>query len=711
MMDVQRTIEANSEMAALNEADRVAVQMWLRLLDGFEAAEDKGAALASILAEHRGDLRLSRGTFYRHLAAYREGGARALMPLRERRRLDEATHLPMGFMAFWQQHCYSNQRRIAPAYRSLFFDWLMAGKVIPGYDTNWEGIWRAAHPGWDVPAACPYRPGVSVPAGWTERNLRRYAPGQYQLVVARQGRAAGRELLPKIPTTRVGLPFGRVFVMDDVEHDALIMFAGNREPRGVVELGAMELLTGHYCSWGAKPVRERADGTREKLKEAYVRYLLADIACRIGFSRQGCLIAGEHGTARVTDSILGVLNKWSGGLFEFQAGGLLKHPIAKGLWLGLRRGNFRFKAALESHHSLKKNELAQLPGQKGADPEHAPEDLESKSQRFRALIKACAAVAERDPGIYERIRTEFPPWYDYIQAVHVLYGRIAARSQHAIEGYQECGFVTQMWRMNGGDVWKPYTEVDRMAEDEQEMVRALIRRNPRERHMVRLMSPQEAFTHAAASADLVRLPDAAVPDILGRDLGVVLAVEDDATLYVRDEYLPNKRYPVVARVTQPDGRRTTLERGTSWLVHLSPFDSRKAYVSTTDGAFVGVAPVMVAGTKTDTEELRRNLGIVASVEAAELRKLAPLGEKRLREKAEMHEHNVRELAGLDPLADAAAAKAQAKRLRGFEGADLLDDGDCGPEAGFVDDGAEVAAGAPVCVRTRTGRRFDAAGLL
>jgi non-ribosomal peptide synthetase component E (peptide arylation enzyme) len=34
---------------------------------------------------------------------------------------------------FWQAHVEQNQRKIAPAYRSLFADFLLAGRVVPGY--------------------------------------------------------------------------------------------------------------------------------------------------------------------------------------------------------------------------------------------------------------------------------------------------------------------------------------------------------------------------------------------------------------------------------------------------------------------------------------------------------------------------------------------------------------------------------------------------
>jgi len=671
--NVQHTMATNVMLAQLPPRERDQVRVWVDIVEQFRRADNKSLALETLNQEYAHLVRFSRGTLYRKVSAYEANGVLGLFPGRVRRMIEEQTPLPPRFIEFWQRLCCDNQRKTAPAFRSLYYDHLTAGRVIPGYETDWAGIFRLQHPGWSAPAACPYEPHSCEPDGWSERNLRRYAPGTYQLVVARQGTAAGREYLPKLPTTRVGLPFGRVFVVDDVEHDAQVTFVGNRSPQGVVELGALELLSAHYCTWGAKPIRERADGTREKLRENYMRYLLADIACRIGFSPDGCLVCGEHGTARLPGDLLETLNRWSGNLFEFAAGGKLNKPMTKGLFLGLRRGNFRFKAALESHHNLKKNDLAALPGQKGADPAHAPEDLVSRQQYHRALMKACIALAERDPQIYEKVRSDFPLYYDYINAVLRIYDRIAQRTHHRIEGYQECGFVRHEWRLHPDDTWKPESLLDELDDSERDAVRALIRANPRDRYRTRLMSPGEAFTYCSANDELMRLPEAAAPQILGPDLGQVLSVDKDSTITVADEYLPGRKYPVAAIVRTPEKTEHALERGSRWMVHLSPFDGTRAYISTPDRAFVGTAPVLVGGTKIDLTATRRNLGIVAKVESAELKRLAPIAEQRLREQTDMHEHNARLLSGRDPLGEQQAAQEQRAALKHFSPADLAGD--------------------------------------
>lgn len=662
MAQIHSAVAQCAELSLLGFADKAAVLQLVDLIQSYRATahEAKSAAMSAIAA--RG---ISQPRFYRLLNAYDRHGVRALFPLKIRRRIarDQAeldVGLPGQFVErCWKILCEESQRCIAAAYRSLFHDHLCAGKVIAGYESDWRGIWSAEHRGWRIPEHCPYRPHTCTPRGWSEGNLRRHAPGAYELTAARVGLLAAREYLPTIPTTRVGLPFGRVYVIDDLYHDAKISFVGNRSPQIVVELGALELLSGHYCTWGCKPVRERDDGTREQLREGFTRYLLADICCRIGICPQGCLIAGEHGTAHLPSDLVETLNRWTGNLISFSAGGIHANPIVRGCFQGVRRGNFRFKAPLESLHNLRKNDLALLPGQKGADPDRAPEDLAAKESYHRALIKACTALADTRPDLCNAVASPFPPYHQYVQAVGMIYDRIADRTEHDLEGFEECGFLIEEWRLHASDTWKPMSMLDGMDPAEAQAIRALVRAKPRERHNLRLMSPREAFERSAATQPLFRLPEAAVPEILGPSLGHVLPVQDSAQFLVPDPYLP-RSHQVAAIVHGPDGIDSALDRGSKWLVHMSPFDARFAYVSHPEGGYVGKAPVLLAGTKVDAETLHRNLGIVARLESSELRKLAPLGEKRQREELAMRLQNARLLTGADPLVAAADAGAIAR---------------------------------------------------
>lgn len=642
----------NFQLTQLPSKHRESARIWAEILSAFEKAGDKTAAEVELRDRYSHQIKFSTATLYRKLAAWKRCGLAGLFPLAAQRRMQEASaSFPPEFLRFWMKLCAQNQRKTAPAWRGLIEDYLRAGKSIPGYDKDWRGIWQDEHVGWAVPARCPYsRQGGCLPAGWSERNLRRHALSGYQQAATRQGTAAARNFLPMIPTTRVGLPFGRVYTIDDVEHDVLVTFLGNVKPQGVVELGALELLTGHYCSWGAKPVRERSDGTREKLQEDYNRYLIAHICCVIGFSYDGCLICGEHGTAKLPKSLRETLDRLSGGLVEFSAGGILNKPIAKGLYLGLSRGNFRFKAALESHHNLKHNELASLLGQKGAKPEKAPEDLERKKAHHKSLMKACVALAGTRPDLIGHLASPFPPYHQYMEAVALLYDRIAERTDHAMEGWDENGFIRQEWKLPGDPLWRPMDSLAELDLSDREAILGVIRRNPTQCMRTRRMSPQEAYEHCRETHKdrLTRLPDFAVPEILGPTLADHVDVSKQGTMSIPDRYLANHSSQVAALVKHPDGTVDTLNRGQRVMVWLSPYDSRAAYISNSDGVYLGKAPVMVPGTKIDMGEWHRNVAVLNAMESTELKRLAPVAEARMREHIQRKETNIKALTGKEP---------------------------------------------------------------
>ena len=696
--------DANDMMGNLPFAQRDPINRWLDIIQEVERAEDKLAAVAQAIARHRGSLKISMGTLYRKRAAYLEDGVIGLFPAAARRRFLDNTSLDPHFIAFWQQRCCESQRVTAAAYRCLFHDWLCAGRCIPGYGPrpeigmDWRGIYSLEHGGAQPPAECPYSPDRVTPKGWKSRNLYRYAPNAYALTAARIGTAAARELLPKLPSTRVGLRFGQVFIADDRVHDAKVKLGGNIAAHPVVELGAIELLTAMYCAWGCKPIRERPDGTREVLREVFMRYLLVEILCRIGYDPNGAVMIGEGGTARLPADTQALLKRITNDKFQFTSGAILNAPIARGLMPGVARGNFRMKAALESAHNRYKNDLALLPGQKGADPKHAPEDLAAKDSYHRYLMKACLALASTRGDLLSHVSTPYPDYHRYVEAVSLVYDRVAMDPNHRLEGWYESGFIVEEFLLPGFAGPQPMSILDDMSAEDRTIYLGMIRKDPR-RQVNRRMSRAEAFAHCERTTEVMRVSESRAPEILGRELGNVLTVNRDATLSVPDAYVPGREHGVAAVAVLPNGCQQPLDRGSSWLVHLSPLNAREAYISTPDGVYVGKAPVLVPGTKYNVNHA--NLAILRNMESQELKRLAPVAEKRLREQTEMREHNTELLTGSNPVADYEAAEARREELAGFQPADLVGEDDAAQGDDEDSVGALVSSAHP----------FDARNLL
>ena len=406
MNELLKHPEADSIWASLTMQQRREAGAWCEICQRLLAAPNKGAEMARILAEYDGKIKgLSRSSAYRKLEAFRERGISGLAPMSAINRLvGEASSLPDEFVQFWQSLCGKHQRQKArAAYRALFLEYLVPGRIIPGYGCDWRGIWSREHPHLSVPAVCPYSPVGQHPEGWSYRNLLLHKPDKDVWAGAAYGAQAMRSLLPSIPHTRVGLEFGSLFVVDDVWHDHKVTFLGEKNAERPLELAMMECLTGRITSWGLTPVRRREDDSRIMLKESYMRYLLVDMLCRVGVSPRGVTILAEHGTAAIRGGLLEQINAEIkrltniDGFVKVETSSVYGKPLIEGLYAERPRGNPRFKAMLESTWNLLHNELAMLPGQVGKDRDHAPADIAGRDKEMALLAPIANAIAKEMP--------------------------------------------------------------------------------------------------------------------------------------------------------------------------------------------------------------------------------------------------------------------------------------------------------------------------
>jgi len=640
---METALARNAQMAMVSGTARDAAEWLHRSFLAYGIAADKDAERERLSAE--GELygvSLSGTSFYRRLEKWREAGPVAALPPRLRKLAKapgeekKATSLPPGFVGFWQELCFQSQRVTSAAYRALFHDWLMAGKVIPGYDTDWRGILDRDYPNFVGDAtSCPFKPYGFAPTGWGDRNLARLAPSKAALSAARIGIAAARAYSPKILNTRYGLPFGAAWVIDDRIHDQL-MSCGQRNltALGVAELGSIELLTGYYI-YGMVPILESLTGSKEMLKKRYTHYLWAAICCLYGIHRGGCTIFGEHATANMDEEMRALLHRLTGGILTFDAGPIRNEPLARGLWRGDSGGDPKHKASLESIHSLFKNEMAMIPGSKGADPEHCPESLSSEKRYHESIMKAGLAIAMDNPDVAEMLRSGFPRWEQYRDFIAQLYGRVNAREHHDLEGWERCGFMRHLVRLDG-TIPVPAEHLLTLPEPVRAAWEYMLQAEPARHTMVR-MSPAQAFRSARQKAidrgELLVLPMIHVPEILGPQLGQVLRVHEDRTMIWKDPLRLEADTVIQAVVKLQDGSKHPLGAGTEWMVHVSPFHDRTAFISQTNLAVVGTAQISVKGTKRapDAETIEN----VKRLESQERREWARIGQKRLADHADM----------------------------------------------------------------------------
>lgn len=623
-----------------------AVKALISSMAEFIAAKDKERAALDIAArlEPLGVRGLSLKSMYRKAAAMEQHGWRGVVDGRTLRKLDQGG---IGgnevFVAHWHTLVAENQRKTKPAWRALL-DAINRGEVIPGLG-NWHDIWRSEHSG-TPPGCCPYgtrAPYDQVPRGLSYTALMRLRPTAFGVTAARIGiMRASTDYLPDVLRTRVGLQRCQVIQIDDMWDNAKVMFGPNRYGERVVELSAVDVLTGRIICHLSKPILRREDDTRQVLRSEWVRYIMAHIICNLGYPGK-LLIMGEHGTAAADNELQGVLSEISGGNIKFGAGGLLSQPLAKGLYDGRPKGNPKYKGLIECLHSLKQNEMAAIKGQIGSrdSMDNEPETVYGMDKQQLALATAVTALAPNNPGIQERLAWPWLQWSDYAVLKDAFYSAINSRTWHQMEGWQECGFMVAEWRPAEGQPWLPISTLDSMGAAA-DSVRSLIHANP-SLFRTRRMSPEDAW-HCRAG-EVQPLGDWAAPLIMGEQLARVCQVSDKLEMDYKDA-TTMRSHTVYALI---DGM--PLKRRDKYKVWVNPCNMSKAYIADLQGRFIGVAKVSQAGCHDDFEALQKSLGVRQQAISAEVKRLRPIAHKRLRQAAADAQRNVVAITGNDPYGD------------------------------------------------------------
>ncbi len=621
-----------------------AVRLMISAIGEFMAASDK-ERVALDLAERLAPLRvrgLSAKSLYRKAAAIERHGWRGVIDGRTLRKLERGgIGANREFVDHWHVLVSQNQRKTAPAWRALLSA-INRGEHIPGLGT-WQQIWQAENPGKTAPSECPYgviAPNDQIPRNLSYPTLMRIKPSAFGIAASRVGlMRASTDHLPDVIRTRVGLKRCQVIQIDDMWDNTKVMFGTNRYGERVVELSAIDVLTGRIICYLSKPIIRRDDNTRQTLRSEWVRYLLAHIICTVGIPDK-CLIMGEHGTATVDKNLREILDDISGSKIVFGAGGLLSEPMAKGLYEGTPAGNPKYKGLMETLQSFKQNELGAIKGQIGSrdSMNNEPENLYGIEKQERALATVVTAMAAKDPNLQGRLAWPWLLWSDYAAIKDALYTNINARTSHQLEGWEDCGFVAAEWRPADGQPWMPISTLDNLGEAGRAM-REMLRQ---QKHLFRIrrMSPDEAW-HQRAS-DVQPLGDWAAPLIMGDKLTRICSVNDKLEMFFKDETTMrnHKIYGIV--------NGTPLDRHAEYKVWVNPCDPGKAYIADLQGRFIGIAKVAQVARYDDFETIQKALGVRQQALSAEVERLRPVAYKRLRDAAADAQRNVIEIIGKDP---------------------------------------------------------------
>jgi hypothetical protein len=457
---------------------------------------------------------------------------------------------------------------------------------------RWSAWRRTADPQFAIPGydAPPAASRTGYPTGWSQDNIHRLRPDAYALATIRQGSKASADFLPSILKTRLGLRYGEVVFFDDQDYDTKIAAPGTSQralrPQG---FNAMDYLSGCFLDYH---IRLRwwdteSEKYRSLTQMEFTWFVIAHLQ-RHGYREDsGTTLVFEHGTASGYNSQeLGSFDKALASLshdkIKVERSGLFNSPAFAGmLFRPQSTGNFKFKAPLESMFNLVRNRMAALPGAVGRNRDLKPAEQYGQDIYTAQLLKAYERLDEshRNLLIYPIMTAQ-----QFGTAAAAVYQAINSRNDHALEGWEECGFVAPQIRFTPDErsPWLSQDELSRLPDSARTAALALAE-IPGHLRTIKL-SPahvRDAFAH-----ELTKLPDHAIPLLIPRAWARTAKVKTDRTISLTDQLLGSSAFHYVCRIEARDGAHT-INPGTELLCYLNPFMPDRLAVCRMDGSYIG----------------------------------------------------------------------------------------------------------------------------
>ena len=594
-MTIELSPDDYAELAALRPEVRDDVRRWIAALG--KVVPPIGASLASLASA----MGVSPRTARRKWDSAAMHGWRGLVDRAMEPSLRTGGIAPETIEHF-RKLVALNQRKTLPAYRLLVRQFL-SGEPIPGVAP-------------DVSRKC-------LPPGWSRTNLVRHAPTKFEITALRIGRSAARSLGPLVYTTRRELWVGSHYLFDDMVHDHFVNVLDSKKTGRPLEFHGLDLFSACKFAWGMRVRTENEiTGRMEGLREENMRSLLAVVFSRDGYhAERGTELVVEHGTAAVREDLERLLFDLSRGKITVRRSGIEGDPAHVGQYAGRSKGNFRFKAALESLGNLIHNEMGFLAAQTGLSVDRRPEEIHGLLRHNDALLDAFAALAVDRPQLAAALR--FPVLSDrqFHEIAMEVYRRINSRTDHNLEGWD-----------------------------------LMVRPDERDLTRVRRMSPMEVWM--AGRGQLTRLRAEHVALMLYRDCAVERTVAG-GEITLRDSDIGSDEFRFDA---------SSYRDGEKYQVVCNSFDPDRAYLFDARRRFVGAIPRRIRVSRADDEAVRREMGHVNKVLAERLAPVAALGREIAQQRIADARHNA------EVLAQAEATRSATPSARAARAGSRLSDG-------------------------------------
>lgn len=526
-----------------------------------------------------------------------------------------------GLTALAERH----HRKSRPAYRKFCSAW-SAREPMPGCDD---------FPGWpEVPFS--YRTFCRILQEETDHR-------KMQSIRISTSSKSGAGLA-QVFTTRVGLYPGAVYQFDDVWHDNYVTLGNDPVPRRVLELGVLDLFSGCRFHWGCKPRIRKEDGKMENLKEREMRFFLAGVLWNFGVSPRGTRMMVEHGTAALSEDVVGILHDSGLGIEVDRQPIEGKQAALTGFWPGTEGGNFRAKAALESVHNLMHNDLAHLALQTGSH--HSGIAAPVTTDRQLAYIqKIITEVLKKVPHRKDLLRLPSLDFHSQFLPFINDYYRLGlnGRTDHDLEGWGKLGFITTEYTaVPGSGQFLSAQQFLALPDASQAIIREASRQQPEQWTRRRKLSPGEVWN--AGRRDLVKAPAPLICDILGKDLGREVTVRGS---YIRfkDQAISSEEMIYQARAIHLNGAQRELRDGEKFMAFANPFAPDSLFLLDARDRYLGHCELVQRVTATDRTALMAAAGQKAKRNAEILEPLRIRHAEQVNDARQMRDHNRRVIDG------------------------------------------------------------------
>lgn len=483
--------------------------------------------------------------------------------------------LPISLIEFYRMLCEQNQRNSKGGFRALVKIWQThadyMGKTydrIPGYPT------------WPEP-----EPLTGLPSGWTYGNLQRQANQHpYDLKAARVGLFSASQHRPPVLTSRVGLKLMQYVQMDDHEYNLKVHFPGQSKamrPRG---FNAVDVLTACICAKSFKPTLWDVENeTKKALTETDFMWFVVHLLCDVGYRADdvGTTLIIENGTAAIRKEFEDRITSCTQGRVKIARGAMFGDAAHDGQWSVRAKGNFKFKALIESSFNLVDNYFAALPAQVGLNRDRCPADTEGREKYLNSLLNDVALVAGNSQAL--DVKLPVLTWSQFTQAALRLYQDLNAATEHDVEGWDQCGFtiIEQLYLGK----WLPLPP----GQSTPFPTRA------------RKLSRQEAWTLCADQKELVVVPPVLYPELMGVQNGREISVSKQNLIEFEDTMAFG---PSVMRYIACQNFRP----GEKYLCFANPWNPRVLVACKANGAVAGLCEWWDMPCRSDVEAIKRQMG-------------------------------------------------------------------------------------------------------